>query len=196
MEPALPSWRMLALRGGAGLLFAALTLAWPLMSLMMLIALFAAYALLTGVGALADALGRRSGQDGRTASALLGAVGIGAGLVAMFRPGLTALTLVLLMGANALVAGVLDLLLAAHLRRVAAHAWLLVLAGATSIAFGAIVFAVPAAGAFAMLWLVSLYAFVSGTGHLLLALHVRSLAKTGRPAARLERRLHPDRRAA
>jgi uncharacterized membrane protein HdeD (DUF308 family) len=196
MNYIFPSWRLLALRGGAGILFAALTLAWPLLTLMILIALFASYALLTGFASLADAFGARPGQGGRAASALLGAIGIGAGLIALFRPGLTALALVLLMGANALVAGVLDLLLAVHLRRVAAHAWLLVLAGATSIVFGAIVFAVPGAGAFAMIWLVSLYAFVSGTSHLVLALHVRALTKTGASGGGLERRLGPDRRLA
>lgn len=58
------------------------------------------------------------------------------------------------------------------------------------------VVAVPGALGFGMSWLLSLYAFVSGASHLVLALHVRTLTKKPEPAAGLERRLRPERRLA
>jgi uncharacterized membrane protein HdeD (DUF308 family) len=78
---------------------------------------------------------------------------------------------VLLMAANALVTGVLDIAAAISLRRRISNEWLLVLSGAVSILFGILVFLFPAAGALALIWLISLYAIL--TGALLLGLAFR-----------------------
>lgn len=196
MEHALsPTWYVFALRGAAGIVFGVLALAWPGLSLVALVALFAAYALVGGVAALAGAL-RHRGGDERWPGLLLGAVSIVAGVVAVLRPGLTALVLVLLMGANALVAGVLDLLVALRLRHTPRVAWLLGLAGVASLAFGVLVFLYPVAGALALAWLVGAWACASGALLLALALRLRAVRGARTQAPRPERRVHPDRRAA
>lgn len=171
------SWWVLALRGAAAILFGVLALAWPGLTLLTLIYLFAAYALVAGCASVAGALRHRHTEDEWWVPMLLGLVSIGAGIVAVRNPALTTLLLVLLIGANALVAGVLDLVAATHLRRAVADEWLLVLSGLASIVFGAIVFGLPAAGALALVWLVSLYAIVAGG--LWLALSLRMRARTG-----------------
>jgi uncharacterized membrane protein HdeD (DUF308 family) len=51
-------------------------------------------------------------------------------------------------------------------------AWMLMLRGAIAIVFGVLVFAYPGAGALALVWLISLYAIV--TGVLLFALGLRT----------------------
>jgi uncharacterized membrane protein HdeD (DUF308 family) len=96
------------------------------------------------------------------------------------------------MGANALVVGVLDILAAIRLRASVAGEWMLALAGLVSVLFGALVFARPFAGALALVWLVSLYAFVSGVLLLALGLRMRALARAGE--AGHDRRVLPDRR--
>jgi uncharacterized membrane protein HdeD (DUF308 family) len=164
MEPDLlpnPSWWVLALRGVLAVLFGVLALAWPDMTLLVLVGLFAAYALLGGAAAVAGAL-RRRGTDGWWLTLLLGLVSIAAGVFAIFFPGTTTLALVLVMGVNALITGAIDIALAVRLRKVIRGEWLLALSGLVAIVFGAIVVAVPAAGAVALVWLVAFYAIVTG----------------------------------
>ncbi|WP_051971564.1 DUF308 domain-containing protein [Massilia sp. 9096] len=69
---------MLALRGAAGILFGVPTLAWPGLSLLTLIALFAAYALLGGAAAVVGAVRHRRSGDDRWLVMLLGLVSTGA----------------------------------------------------------------------------------------------------------------------
>lgn len=190
----LRSWWVPALRGVLGIAFAVLAIAWPALTLLALTALFAAYAILAGAASLAGAARHRAEGEIRWDAVILGLVGIGAGAVAVWRPAATALLLVLIMGANALVAGVLDILAAIRLRRAIDGEWMLGLAGLASIAFGALVFARPGAGALALVWLVSLYAFVSGALLLALGLRMRALGRAS--AAAHERRVLPDRRMA
>jgi uncharacterized membrane protein HdeD (DUF308 family) len=186
------SWWVPALRGLLGVLFAILAIAWPGLTLLTLVALFAAYAILGGIASLAGALRHRTDGEMRWDGVILGLVSVGAGLVAAYRPAATALVLVLIMGANALVVGVLDILAAIRLRRAIAGEWMLALAGLASIVFGTLVFARPGIGALALVWFVSLYAFV--TGVLLLALGVRMRALGRAAAAGHDRRVLPDRR--
>jgi uncharacterized membrane protein HdeD (DUF308 family) len=186
------SWWVPALRGLFGIVFAVLAIAWPGLTLLSLVALFAAYAILAGIASVAGVVRHRANGDTRWDALILGVVSVGAGLVAAFHPAATALVLVLIMGANALVVGVLDILAAIRLRASVAGEWMLALAGLVSVLFGALVFARPFAGALALVWLVSLYAFVSGVLLLALGLRMRALARAGE--AGHDRRVLPDRR--
>jgi uncharacterized membrane protein HdeD (DUF308 family) len=189
------SWWVLALRGIFGIAFGVLALMWPTLTLLSLIGLFAAYALLSGIASVAGAIRNRRTDDDWWLMLMLGLVSIGAGVIAVMNPALTALVLVLVIGANALVTGVLDIVAAIRLRKAIEGEWLLALSGLASIAFGAIVFLFPETGALAMVWLISMYAFVSGGLLLAGALRARALLK-GTAAARPhgERRAMADRR--
>jgi uncharacterized membrane protein HdeD (DUF308 family) len=106
---------------------------------------------------------------------------------------MTALVLVLVMGANALLTGMLDIVTAIRLRREIHDEWLLGLSGLAAVIFGVLVFLFPAAGALALVWLISLYAVV--TGVLLLGVAYRLRARARGEPRRMERRSTPDRRA-
>lgn len=186
------SWWVLALRGAAGIVFGILALAWPAITLLTLVLLFAAWALVGGVASVAGALRHRHDDEDWWLPLLLGLVSIGAGALAAFNPGPTALVLVLLMGANALVAGVLDIVAAVRLRRSIRHEWLLALSGLVSVLFGAIVFLYPDAGALALVGLVSAYALLSGALLLVLGLRLRTLGAA--TEGMTERRVQSDRR--
>lgn len=173
------AWWMLAIRGVAALLFGILAMAWPAITLLVLVALFAAYAFVTAAVYIAGALKNRN-EKGWGLVLVLGLVAVAAGGVAVFHPLVTALVLVLLMGANALVSGILDIAMAVRLRKEIRNEWLLVLSGIVSIVFGALVMVFPGAGALALVWLVSFYSVL--TGVLLLSLALR-LRKSGRPAS-------------
>ncbi|WP_232462470.1 HdeD family acid-resistance protein [Bordetella genomosp. 9] len=176
------AWWVLVIRGIVGILFGVLALMWPALTLLLLVSLFAAYALLSGIAAIAGAWrARRGGQPVRDGwlIVLLGLVAIASGVIAIVWPAITALALILIMGVNAIVAGVLDIALAVRHRTVVRNTWLMVLAGIVSILFGVVAIAVPGAGAMALVWLISFYAIV--TGVLLLAMGIQARRGGPRP---------------
>lgn len=176
------SWWMLLLRGIAAVVFGVLAVAWPGVTLVLLIALFAAFTLVTGGAALASAL-RSRGEPGWGLVLLLAIVSIAAGVIAIVYPGITALVLILVIGFNAIFSGVLDIAMAVRLRKEIENEWTLALAGALSIAFGAIVVVFPGAGALALIWLIALYAVLIGALFIVLGFRVRSQGRQpGRPA--------------
>src|SRR3979411_2817585 len=176
-ELLMRSWWMLALRGAIAILFGILALLWPGLTLLFLVAMFAAFAVLSGAVAVVGAVKNRDSDKGWWLILLLGLISIGAGAIAVFYPDLTALALVLVMGANALITGVLDIAVAIRLRKVGRGEWLLVLTGLASIVFGVLVLMFPGAGAFALVWLISFYAVFTGTLLLTLAFRVRTWAR-------------------
>jgi uncharacterized membrane protein HdeD (DUF308 family) len=173
------SSRMLLLRGVIAILFGVLAIVVPDLTLLLLVALFAAYALLSGGVAIVAAVRSRGADSKWWLPLLLGLVSVAAGICAVVYPALTALVLVLLMGANAFLTGVFDIAIAIRLRRVLRGHWLLVLTGIVSILFGVLVFAFPGAGALALVWLISLYAVVTGVLLLVLGLRTRRAAQNG-----------------
>ena len=166
------SWWMLALRGVLALAFGILALIWPGLTLAALVALFAAYALISGVVSILGAIKNRKADREWWLILILGLVSVAAGVISIMQPALTALVLVLVMGANALVTGVLDIAVAIRLRKTIEGEWLLIAAGIASIIFGILVFLFPGAGALALVWLISAYAIA--TGILLLGLAFRA----------------------
>ncbi|MGE5491546.1 MAG: HdeD family acid-resistance protein [Actinomycetota bacterium] len=186
------SWWILGAHGAIAVAFGVLAILWPGITLLALVALFAAYALVSGVVYVTGALRYRQADNDWWLLLLIGLIGIGASVIAVLHPDLTALVLVLLMGANALVVGMLEIVSAIRLRRLIRNEWLMILSGAVSILFGILVFLFPAAGALAMIWLISLYAVLTGALLLGLAFRLRKLVQPG--AGRDERRITPDRR--
>lgn len=181
-ESLLQSWWLLASRGLVALLFGAAAIVWPAITLVTLAALFAAFGLMAGAVWIFGAIRHRDADRRWWVMLLLGACSMGAGAVAAIYPGLTAVALVLLMGANALVAGVLEIVLALRLRKVISGELLLVLSGAISVVFGVVVLLFPlGAGALALAWMAGLYAMLTGAMLIALSLQVRSWARVHAP---------------
>jgi uncharacterized membrane protein HdeD (DUF308 family) len=105
---------------------------------------------------------------------LTGILGIAAGLIAMFWPGITALVLIMFIGAWAIVRGVMEILAAIQLRKQIEGEWLLVLAGVLSVLFGLGVLIFPGTGALALIWLIAIYAIAIGIVMIMLALRLRA----------------------
>lgn len=186
------SRRMPALRAMINILFGVLALTWPAPTLLAFAAMFAAYALLTGVVLVVGSVKSRKSNEDWWLPLMVGLVSLGASAIATIHPGLTALVLVFLAGANAMITGVLDIAAAIPLRKTIRNEGLLILNGIVSIAFGVLVFLFPDAGALALVWLISFYAVLSGI--LLLAFAFRLRAKpNGTTTVEKDRRTIPDR---
>lgn len=166
------SWRSLALRGFISLVFGILAAFWPGITLLWLLVMFAAYALIQGLASAMAAFQSRKTYHDWWLMLLWGVVGIGAGITAFMLPNLTAVVLVLIIGATALASGIVDIAMAIRLRKVIRGEGFLILNGIISIAFGVFVVFFPGAGALALVWMIALYAIVSGL--LLLALAWRA----------------------
>jgi len=168
------NWWAIVLRGVAGILFGIITFFAPGISLAALVLLFAAYAFADGVLAIVTA-GRRRGVDRWWLLLLQGIVGIGAGVVTLLWPGITAIALLSVIAAWAVVGGALQLAAAIRLRKVITGEWLLALGGLLSIAFGVLLVLFPGSGALALVIWIGAYAFVIGILLLVLGFKLRGL---------------------
>jgi uncharacterized membrane protein HdeD (DUF308 family) len=164
----------------------------PGVTLLSLVVLFAAFALLSGAVSVLGAVRNKTRDDDWWLPLLWGLVSIGAGALAVMHPGLSVLILVLVIGGNAMITGVLDIVTAIRLRKTITGEWLLALSGLVSIIFGFLVFLFPGPGAVALVWMIAIYAIF--TGGLLLGLSIRLRFKTkARPYVK-DRRITPERR--
>ncbi|HYR06593.1 MAG TPA: HdeD family acid-resistance protein, partial [Longimicrobium sp.] len=174
------NWWAVALRGVCGILFGTLTFLAPGISLAALVLFYGAWALADGVLAIASAVRRRTGARGWVL-VLKGCLGIAAGVVTLFWPGITAMALLYVIASWALVAGVLEVAAAIRLRRVIAGEWLLALSGVLSIVAGVLLMLFPGTGALAVVLWIGAYALVSGALLVALALRLRARRRPGTP---------------
>ena len=173
-------WWALAARGAFAVLFGVLAFLWPGVTLASLVLLFGAYALVDGAVALVHAVAGGGGV--RWPLALEGLVGVLAGIGTLAWPEITALALVYLIAAWAVVTGVFELVQAVRLRLVIENEWTLGLSGLASVVFGVLLAVWPAAGALAVVWLIGSYAVLFGVLLLALAFRLRAFGqRTDRP---------------
>lgn len=181
--PALPiladisrNWWTLAIRGAAAVIFGILAFFWPGLTL-------AALILLWGVFVLADgAMAVVAGGRGRWWPLFVfGLLAIAAGFFALFRPGLTALALLFVIAAWAIVRGVLEIVAAMRLRRELTNEWLLVASGLLSVLVGVLLVMFPGVGLLSLMWLIGAYAVAVGVLLLVLAFRLRGLRRRLEP---------------
>jgi uncharacterized membrane protein HdeD (DUF308 family) len=171
-------WWTLALRGAAAIIFGILTFIAPGASLLALVVLFGAYAIVNGAVNLSLSA-RGEGGEPRWASLVFESVAsIVAGVLALAWPGITALVLLVLIGVWAIVTGAAQVVAAIRLRKQIRGEWLLALMGVLSIAFGVICLIAPAAGALAITLWIGAYALVFGALLVGLGFRLRSWGRT------------------
>lgn len=173
------NWWAVLLRGVAGIIFGIATFFAPVISLAALVLLFGAYALVDGVLALVSALRNRRTNEQWWVLLLEGIVGVIAGVVTFVWPGITALALLYVIAAWALVTGALEIAAAIRLRKVIDREWLLVLSGVASIALGVLLALFPGPGALALVIWIGAYALVFGALLVALGFRLRSWERSG-----------------
>ena len=168
------AWGWIALRGLCALIFGALALVLPGVTLTLLVIVWGAYALVDGVLALAAGLRMRDNGRPLWSLIIVGLLGIAAGIATFFWPGLTALTLILIIGSWAIAIGLLQILAAVRLRQHIRGEWLHALSGLLSVVFGLAVVWRPGAGAIALAWLIGWFAILFGVILIAMAFKLRS----------------------
>jgi uncharacterized membrane protein HdeD (DUF308 family) len=171
-------WWMVVLRGVAAVLFGVVALIWPDVSLLALVVLFGAYALVDGVVGVFAAFGPLA-EGRRFWVALQGVAGILIGAISFIWPSVTTLALLYLIAAWAVVTGVLQFVAAIRLRRELHGEWLMALGGVLSVLVGIALVVWPVSGALALVVLIGAYAVVFGAVLIALGLRLRRLAGPG-----------------
>jgi uncharacterized membrane protein HdeD (DUF308 family) len=168
------NWWLVLLRGIAAVVFGVLAFFWPGLTLLTLTLLWGAYALCDGVFALWAAVSGKGGEMApRWWLAVVGVVGVLAGVGAFLWPGMTTLVLLLFIAVWAIVLGVLQIWGAIQLRKEIEGEWLLILSGLVSIAFGVILIVQPGAGALALVWMIGWFAILAGCIYIALAFRLK-----------------------
>jgi uncharacterized membrane protein HdeD (DUF308 family) len=165
-------WWVLLIHGVCAIIFGILAFIWPGITLFALVTLFGIYCLIDGITAIGVAFAPRATGKVWWQMLFVGILAIIAGVTAFFWPGITAVSLLLIIAFWAIARGVMEIVAAVELRKLIAHEWLLALAGVASIAFGAILIARPDVGALTVAWIIGAYALAYGI--ILVALSLRT----------------------
>lgn len=168
------NWWVLALRGLCAVMFGILAFIWPGITLGALVLLYGAFALIDGVLSIVAAIFKGEGTGTPWwALVLVGLMGIAAGILTFTWPGITALVLLYLIAAWAIISGIFEIIAAIKLRKeIDGELWL-ALTGILSIIFGVMLMARPGVGAIAVVWLIGIYAIFFGIFHIALAFKLK-----------------------
>jgi len=150
----------LIIRGIGAILFGILVVAWPGVSVLALVFLFGIYAIFDGVTNIVHYV-RRKGR--RPVWQIVGGViSVLAGLAAFAWPGITALSLTLVIGLWAVILGVAQIALAFEVRKSVGQWWLWLITGIVITLFGLFLVILPGAGILGLLGLLSSFAILFG----------------------------------
>lgn len=170
-------WWAFLIRGIAAIIFGILAFPWPEETLQVLVALFGAYAIVDGSALLlalvaGDSLARRNGW----ATALMGVIGIGAGIATFIWPDITALALLYIVAVWSIATGVVAMGAAVALRNELEGEFWLGLSGLISVIFGTLLIVFPGEGLISLVFLVAIWAISFGVSNLALAYELRGVS--------------------
>lgn len=155
------NWWLFLLRGLCAIVFGVLAFVWPGATLLTLILLYGGFALADGVASIVIAIKGGSLTSGWWL-AIIGGLGIAAGILTLYWPGLTALVLLLFIAVWAVATGITQIIGGIRLRKEIDNEWLPIVSGVLSVLFGLLLLARPGTGALAMIFVIGAYAIAQG----------------------------------
>jgi uncharacterized membrane protein HdeD (DUF308 family) len=173
----LPSWQMLMVRGVLAVVFGVVAMTWRVETAAVLVVIWGVWAVCDGVSLLVQAFTRRT-DGARWWAAGVGLIAVVAGLLAIARPGMAAVTLTWLLGIWAIARAGLEALGARHVS--GSPRWLLLAGAGLSMLIGVLFVVNPGEAAVALTFLLGLTAVVWGVVYLINGFTVRrELQSTG-----------------
>lgn len=171
--------RLLIMRGALALIFGAIAIALPGITLTVLVIWFGAFIFVDGVFLTVTAVrAAREHQSKWWAFLLQGVVSILLGVVACLEPGLTAISLLYLVAFWAIFTGITEIAAAIRLRHEINNEWLLGLDGGLSVILGIVFLRLPGAGLIVWIWIIGTYALISGVLLIALGIRLRHVTKS------------------
>jgi len=164
----------LILLGILAVIVGILAIAWPGITILALVILFAVYAFLdAGLQAVRAFSSRTAGPV--FGHLFLALIDLAAGVVAIVWPAPTAFVLVIVVAAWALVGGFVEFFAGFQAGETAGTRALFILSGLVSVAFGVLLFARPGVGAVTLALLFGLYSLIYGFSQITAGIQVRHL---------------------
>jgi uncharacterized membrane protein HdeD (DUF308 family) len=164
----------LILLGILAVVVGVVAIAWPGVTILALVTLFAVYAFVDAGLQVTRAF--TSGSAGPVfGHLLLALIDLAAGVVALVWPAPTAFVLVIVVAAWALTGGVAEFLAGFQLRESAGMRALFIVSGLVSFAFGVLLFARPGVGAVTLALLFGLYSLIYGFSQITAGVQARHL---------------------
>ena len=164
----------LILLGILAVVVGVLAIAWPGVTILALVILFAVYAFMDAGLQAGRAFGSRAAGP-VVGHLLLGLIDLAAGVFALVWPAPTAFVLVIVVAAWALAGGVAEVFAGFQIGETAGTRALFILSGLVSVAFGVLLFARPGVGAVTLALLFGLYALIYGVSQITVGVQVRHL---------------------
>jgi uncharacterized membrane protein HdeD (DUF308 family) len=155
-------WWVQLLRGVLAVLFGVVTLVWPAVTWAVAVPLFAAFTVMDGAFAILGGISAAKWRLRWWPLLLLGGVNLGVGLLAFLWPRWTLFAFLYLVAAWATLTGLLELVAAWELRKLAGGVWLLEIRGTASLIFGILLAVFPGAEALPVLWWICGFVIVFG----------------------------------
>ncbi len=176
-------WWVLLVRGIVGVVFGLLFMFYPGMSLLALIYLFGAYALVDGVFALIQMFRLGVHSDRFWPLLFEAIVGIAVGIIFFRFPGFSALTVAFVIAIWAIATGIFELVAAFRYDDAGGSRWLLGLGGVLSIIVGILFAVAPAPALLAYVWVLGIYAVIFGIMLIVWSLRLKGAKLPGAAAA-------------
>ncbi len=168
-------WWVLALRGLIAVIFGLAALAWPGLTILVLVAIFGAYALIDGIIAVVISLQERNSLRRWWVLLLEGIVGILIGIATFLWPGVTAIALLSLIAVWAIITGIFEVAEAFSGHGTVGQEWAIGIAGILSILLGILLIAQPGAGLLTIALFIGIYAIIFGIMLIIRAFQFRSV---------------------
>jgi uncharacterized membrane protein HdeD (DUF308 family) len=165
------------LLGVLAIIVGIIALAWPAVTVLALVYLFAIYAFVDAVLQGTRAFGSRTAGP-VFGHLFLAVIDVAAGVIALVWPGPTAFVLVLIVGIWAFVGGFFEIFAAFQSGETAGTRALFILGGLVSVLFGVVLFARPGVGAVTLALLFGFFSLVYGISQIVMGVHVRQAGHT------------------
>jgi uncharacterized membrane protein HdeD (DUF308 family) len=176
----------LILLGVLAVIVGIIAIAWPGVTILALVILFAVYAFMdAGLQAARAFSSRDAGPV--FGHLLLALIALAAGVVALVWPGPTAFVLVIVVAAWALVSGFTEIFAGFQSGETAGTRALFIISGLVSVAFGIVLFARPGVGAVTLALLFGLYSMIYGFSQIAAGVQVRKAGGTLQSLSPLEK---------
>ncbi|SEW05039.1 HdeD family acid-resistance protein [Chitinophaga arvensicola] len=167
-------WWLFLLRGIFALVLGVLAVGWPGATFTTLIVFLGAYLFMAGLFAIAGAIAARKSNENWGLFLISGLFGVILGILTLYNPFATGAALIYLVAFWAMLAGLLELIIAIRLRKViTGEGWYMV-GGLLTILFGVLLVANPVAAAVTLTWIFGIYAIFTGIMLISLSFRLRS----------------------
>lgn len=170
-------WEAMVVRGIAGILFGIAAVFWPALTLVTLVYIISIYILVSGVVSMVESVVSLTRGQSWFWSMVLGVIELGVGLYLVRHPSVSFATFILVAGLLFIARGVFEGVMALLEENPATQRMLMIISAILSVLVGIVLLVQPVSGGVAFVWILGLYALITGPIWIALALDLKRAAE-------------------